>query len=109
MTDPKKNKQELIDAILKTLAKEKGPNDNNEFLLESIVMLSSEVQSLVMAVDAMTNIVKYHNAAIEDLYVGQDVITKILKLPSDEYQDLEEDLAEQDTRLSVPKNKKDLN
>jgi len=99
MTDSN-NKEEFVDIILKALTKGKESNDN-EFMLESIVMLSSEIQSLITAIDSMTNIMKYHNTAIEDLYTGQDLLIKMLNSsPIEEHDDLQ---------IVVPKNKKDLN
>jgi hypothetical protein len=99
MTDSN-NKQEFVDIILKALTKGKESNDN-EFMLESIVMLSSEIQSLITAIDSMTNVMKYHNTAIEDLYTGQDLLIKMLNSsPIEEHDDLQ---------IAVPKNKKDLN
>ena len=103
MTDTK-NKQEFVDIILKALTegKEGKTGDNNEFMLESIAMLSSEIQSLIVAIDSMTNIMKYHNTAIEDLYTGQDLLAKMLNSSPEEFQD-------QPSIMPPPKNKKDLN
>lgn len=100
MTDSN-NKQEFVDIILKALTKGKESNDN-EFMLESIVMLSSEIQSLITAIDSMTNVMKYHNTAIEDLYTGQDLLIKMLNSSPEEFHD-------EPIVNPVPKNKKDLN
>ena len=80
-----KLKQEFIDIILKALTKnEPQEESNNEFLLKSIVTLSGEIQSLVTAIESISNVIKHHNSAIEDLYTAQDIILRILKVDGQE-------------------------
>jgi hypothetical protein len=94
------NKQEFIDTILKLLTKDKGEKfENEEFLLQSIVTLSTEIQALVTAVDSLSKLVKFHNVAIEDLYTAQDVMLRILKV----------DEGLQDPPPPPQKNKKNFN
>lgn len=74
--------------------------DSQQFLLESIVTISTEMQALITAVDALTVAVNYHNEAIEDLYKAQDIIIKILKVKQGDSQDLP---------VITQKNKQNLN
>lgn len=96
---PDKN---LIEILLKSLVKDKNASSNEEALLKHIETISEEIQNLTYSIDTLTNILKQHNEAIENLYSYQDIIMKMLNLDTS--------LEEQDLSQSQnQKNKKILN
>lgn len=97
MSDNNDKKENFAEALLNFMSRDK---DSQQFLLESIVTISTEMQALITAVDALTVAVNYHNEAIEDLYKAQDIIIKILKVKQGDSQDLP---------VITQKNKQNLN